>query len=129
MTNAASTPQDCVSSFIAAMLARDMVAALSLLTDDVVFFYSNGTSLWGKAAFEATMTANWKVISDYKYSTMDSIWLAQSEDSATVIYTFAWSGRVGGNEVKGDGRGTRVVQRGPKGWQICHEHISVGTWK
>ncbi len=127
MNNA--TPQDCVSSFIAAMLARDMAAALSLLTDDVVFFYSNGTALWGKKAFEATMTANWKVISDYKYSTIDSVWLAQSADMATVIYAFAWSGQVGGNAVKGDGRGTRVFQHGPEGWQICHEHISVGTWK
>lgn len=129
MNNAASSPQECMSSFIEAMIARDMDAALSLLTEDVVLFYNNGSALWGKEAFAATMTASWKVVSDYKYSTIDTVWLAQSEDIAAVIYIFSWSGLAGGNEVKGGGRGTRVFRRGPHGWQIAHEHLSVGTRK
>jgi ketosteroid isomerase-like protein len=111
------------------MVSRDMDAALALLTDDVAFFYSNGSALWGKADFAATMTANWKLVSNYKYTTLDAIWLVQSDSAASVIYTFSWSGEVGGNNVSGGGRGTRVLRREPAGWRIAHEHLSTGTWK
>src|SRR6201999_4318014 len=111
MTMAANSPQECVTAFTAALVARDMDAALALLTDDVALFYSNGSALWGKDAFVATMTASWKMVSDYKYTTIDAVWLAQSDSVASVVYTFAWSGVAGGNEVKGGGRGTRVFRR------------------
>ena len=45
----AATPQACLTAFVDAMIRRDMPAALALLTDDVVFFYSNGSAIWGKA--------------------------------------------------------------------------------
>lgn len=68
-----------MTAFVNSMIRRDLDAALSLLTDDVAFFYSNGSALWGKEAFAATMTANWKLIDRYNYTTLDAIWLAQSE--------------------------------------------------
>jgi ketosteroid isomerase-like protein len=125
----ANTPQECMTSFIGAMLRRDMGAAIGLLADDAVLFYSNGAALCGKKAFESVMAANWKQVSDYKYSTLDSIWLAQSETVASVIYTFSWSGNAGGKEVNGSGRGTRVFRREGLGWLIVHEHLSNGAWK
>ena len=125
----ANSPQECVTVFVAAMVARNMDAALALLTDDVALFYSNGAALWGKDAFASTMTASWKLVSDYKYSTVESVWTAQSDTMAAVIYRFAWSGVVGGNEVKGAGCGTRVLRREPEGWRIAHEHLSNGSWK
>ena len=125
-----------MDSFIASLIRRDMPAALDLLTDDVALFYSNGTALWGKEQFEAAMTASWKLIDQYKYATVDSIWSAESESVAAVIYTFAWSGVAGGKEVNGGGRGTRVFRKDRgKGilaasrWRISHEHLSVGQWK
>jgi ketosteroid isomerase-like protein len=129
MTKGNPSPQACMTAFVAAMVARDMEAALALLTDDVALFYSNGGALWGKDAFVAAMTASWKLVSDYKYTTVESIWVAQSDSAASVIYTFAWSGLAGGNEVKGGGRGTRVFRRAPDGWRIAHEHLSAGAWK
>ena len=126
---AGGTPQACMAAFIAAMVARDMDAALALLTDDVALFYSNGAALWGKDAFVATMTASWKLVSDYTYTTLDAVWLAQSDTVASVVYSFAWSGVAGGNEVKGGGRGTRVFRRDNGSWRIAHEHLSTGAWK
>ncbi|HEX4302771.1 MAG TPA: DUF4440 domain-containing protein [Rhizomicrobium sp.] len=123
----ATTPQACMTEFVAAMIARDMPTALSLMTDDVVFFYSNGTVLRGKDAFAATMTANWKLVSDYKYATVEANWLAQSDTAAAVIYSFSWSGVAGGNPVSGGGRGTRIFRR-EQGWRIAHEHLSNGQW-
>jgi ketosteroid isomerase-like protein len=123
------SPQTCMDSFVASLIRRDIDTALSLLTDDVVFFYSNGTALEGKEAFAATMTANWERIEEYRYTTDKSIWLADSETVAAVIYTFSWSGVSDGKPVSGSGRGTRLFRREPIGWRIAHEHLSSGQWK
>jgi ketosteroid isomerase-like protein len=126
---AATSAEACAAEFTAALIRRDMHSALALLTDDVVFFYSNGSAIIGKDAFASLMTANWKLVSDYEYSTVDSSWIAQSERAASVIYSFAWSGVAGGNKISGGGRGTRVLSNDGSGWRIAHEHLSAGQWK
>jgi ketosteroid isomerase-like protein len=94
------------------------------------FFYSNGTAILGKDAFAAVMTANWKMVENYKYATLDSTWITQSDTAAAVIYSFAWSGLARGAEVTGGGRGTRVFSKAPgAGWRIAHEHLSTGQWR
>jgi ketosteroid isomerase-like protein len=124
----AASPKACMAAFIDALLRRDIDAALALMTDDVVIFYSNGTAIWGKDAFAANMTANWKLISDYKYSTLDSIWLEEADTAAVVIYNFAWSGVAGGNAVGASGRGTRAFRKDRGGWRLAHEHLTTGEW-
>jgi ketosteroid isomerase-like protein len=111
------------------MIGRNMDTALSLLTDDVVFFYSNGSVITGKDAFASLMKANWAIVTGYDYSTLDSLWITQSETAACVIYSFAWTGMAGGNPVSGSGRGTRVLSNDGSGWRIAHEHLSTGRWK
>lgn len=125
----AATPLDCMTAFTESLIRRDIDAALGLLSDDVAFFYSNGTALWGKDAFARVMTANWKLVGDYKYATIESIWLADADAAAAVIYTFSWSGVAGGNAVSGGGRGTRLFRKERAGWRIAHEHLSAGDWK
>ena len=102
---------------------------MSLLTDDVLFFYSNGSAIVGKEAFAAAITANWKRIDRYSYTTHDPIRLAQSDTAAAVIYTFSWSGVSEGTEVSGGGGGIRLFHREPHGWRIAHKPLSAGQWK
>lgn len=123
------TPQDCGAEFTAALIRRDMDAALARLADDVVFFYSNGSTIVGKDAFAAAMTASWKLVENYRYETLAPTWIAQSDDAAALVYGFAWSGTARGADVSGSGRGTRVFLRAPgDGWLIAHEHLSNGGW-
>src|ERR1700761_4318971 len=124
----APSPKACMAALIDALVRRDIDAALALLTDDITFFYSNGTALWGKDAFANTMTANWKLVSDYKYSTLDSIWLAEADTAAAVIYNFSWTGVAGGNTVGATGRGTRLFRKERDGWRLAHEHLTTGEW-
>lgn len=125
----ADRPQACTTDFTAALIRRDIDAALALLTDEVVFFYSNGTAIRGKDAFAAFMTASWKVVENYKYETLDATWVTQSDAAATVIYSFAWTGKVRNAEVGGGGRGTRAFVKAPgSGWLIAHEHLSTVQW-
>ena len=122
----AISPQACSADFTAALIRRDMDAALALLADDVVFYFSNGSELLGKDAFAATMAANWKLVEDYQYSTLGPVWIAQSDAAAAVVYGFAWSGVARGQSVSGGGRGTRVFRKSPAGWLVAHEHVSLG---
>lgn len=123
----ANTPEACVEDFTAALIARDMPSALALLTDDVVFFYSNGSTITGKAAFNALMTASWAMVEDYKYASANTTWIAESDTCAAVVYSFAWSGQARGNAVNGAGRATRVLRNDDgAGWLIAHEHLSSG---
>lgn len=131
----ATTPQACMIALVAALIRRDINAVLPLLTDDVVFYYSNGTMLWGKTAFTAAMTSSWARIERYTYETRDPVWLAQSDTVAAVIYGFAWTGVVDGKEASGSGRATRVFRR-DRGrwslrtrWRLVHEHLSAGPWQ
>ncbi|WP_456665179.1 YybH family protein [Bradyrhizobium sp. USDA 3240] len=115
-----------MADFTASLIERDIHSALTFLTDDVVLFYSNGTAICGRDAFASTMQANWKLVDDYSYATLESIWITQSDTSAAVIYSFAWTGRVRGENIGGDGRGTRVFRKEQSGWLIAHEHLSTG---
>ena len=125
----AISAKECATEFTAALVRRDMDAALKLLTDDVVFFYSNGSVIRGKDAFAAVMTASWQIVTDYKYTTVDSTWAVETETAASVIYAFEWSGKAGDNPVSGGGRGTRVLTKAEDGgWLIAHEHLSNGKW-
>lgn len=125
----AETPQACTAGFTAALIGRDIDSALAYLADGVVFFYSNGSVIRGKDAFAALMTANWKVVENYRYATPASTWISETDTAAAVIYSFEWSGTAGGGAVSGAGRGTRVLSNTPDaGWLISHEHLSNGQW-
>ncbi len=122
----ARSPQACTADFAAALIDRDMQTALALLTDDVVFFYSNGSAIVGKDAFSALMTTSWKMLEDYAYSIADPVWVAQSDAVASVVYSFTWTGKVRDQAVGGKGRATRVLKNDGSGWRIAHEHLSAG---
>lgn len=126
----ANSPQACAADFTAALLARDIDAALALLTDQVVLFFSNGTTIVGKDAFAATMKQAWGVLENYKYESDGLDWLTQTDTAAAVIYRFAFTATARGQDVSGAGRGTRVFAKQPDGrWLMTHEHISTGRWK
>jgi ketosteroid isomerase-like protein len=128
----AASPQECMKAFTAALIRRDIAGALSLVANDAIFFYSNGTTLRGKEAFAATMTANWQRISDYKYETRDPAWILETNNAAAVVYAFSWSAKVGDNAASGSGRATRIFRRERvglfrSGWLLTHEHLSQGS--
>jgi ketosteroid isomerase-like protein len=123
----AQSPQECTAEFTAALIRQEIDTSLGLIAEDVVFFYSNGAFIRGKEAFASMMTSNWKLVSNYEYSSSASTWIVQSETVAAVIYSFSWSGEVRGEGVSGAGRGTRILHCDPdRGWLIVHEHLSSG---
>ena len=125
---ASATPRDCLAAFEGALQRADLGAALAVLSDDVVFFYSNGSAHWGKEAIRAAIQANWDSLSVDNYATRDHIWV-EGEGAAACLYSFSWTAQMDGKEVGGRGRGTTVFRRDAAGWRIVSEHLSNGRWK
>jgi ketosteroid isomerase-like protein len=124
-----ATARDCLNAFEAALGRMDMDGVLALLTDDVVFFYSNGSAHWGREAIRDAIQENWDKLDRDNYATRDHVWLAESDGAAVCAYSFAWSAIMDGREVGGRGRGTIILRREPQGWRIASEHLSQGRWK
>ncbi|MEJ1969288.1 MAG: DUF4440 domain-containing protein [Rhizomicrobium sp.] len=122
------SPQACLGAFEGALQKGDLDAALAVLADDVVFFYSNGAAHWGKAAIRAAIQANWDSLDGDNYATRDHIWV-EGDAAAACLYSFSWTANMDGKDVGGKGRGTTVFRREPAGWRIASEHLSNGRWR
>ncbi len=121
--------KECLAAFEAALGKRDLDVAMTLLSDDVVFFYSNGTAHFGRDAIRVAIQANFASIKDDNYRTHDHIWLAQSDTAAACVYSFSWMGTMDGKPVSGRGRGTSILRCEADGWRIVNEHFNQGRWK
>jgi ketosteroid isomerase-like protein len=123
------TAAACLAAFEAALARADLDGAMALLSDDVLFFYSNGSAHFGKVAVRAAVKSNFDSIKDDTYAAHDHVWLALSDTAAACTFRFAWTGTLDGKPVEGRGRGTTVLRREAGGWRIVHEHLSQGRWK
>ncbi len=121
----APSAKACMTGFTDALLRRDLGAALSLLSDEAMLFYSNGTVL-RKADFATVMPAAWATVENYRYATSNLTWLIETEAACAAVYGFEWSGTVRDQQVGGSGRATRVFTKAEAGWFLSHEHLSAG---
>ena len=111
------------------MNAKDLDGTLELIADDAVYFWSNGSSMFGKAAIAEGLKRNFDVIQKDTYETLDVTWIVNSDDLAACVYQFRWTGEIEGKAVAGGGRGSSVLRRVHGQWRTVHEHLSAGAWK
>jgi uncharacterized protein (TIGR02246 family) len=111
------------------MNAKDLAATMELIAEDAVYFWSNGSAMFGKPAIAEAMRANFDGIADDTYDVADVTWLAETDDVAACVFSFHWTGRVDGKDVSGRGRGATVLKRVAGEWRIVHEHLSQGQWR
>ena len=123
------TPAETKREMVRRMNAKDVAATMEMIADDAVYFWSNGSAMFGKAAIAEAMQANFDGIADDTYDVADVTWLAESEDIAACVFSFHWTGKVDGKEVSGRGRGATVLRRINGAWRIVHENLSQGRWK
>jgi ketosteroid isomerase-like protein len=99
---------------------------LSLIDDNAVYWFSDGTSHVGKDAVKRAIRRNFEAIKNETYRISEIVWVAQSSDVAACIFRFDWSGLIGGAAASGSGRGTSVLARRGDSWVVVHEHLSKG---
>jgi len=126
---AALTPAETKREMVRRMNAKDLAATMELIADDAVYFWSNGSAMFGKAAIAEAMRANFDSIADDTYDVAAVTWLAQTDDVAACVFSFHWTGMVDGKDVSGRGRGATVLKHIGGQWRIVHENLSQGRWK
>lgn len=123
------TPEEYNQELYRRMNAKDLDGTLELIADDAVYFWSNGSSMFGKAAIAEGLKRNFDVIQNDTYETLDVTWIVKSDDLAACVYQFRWTGEIEGKAVAGGGRGSSVLRRVHGQWRTVHEHLSAGAWK
>ena len=94
-----------------------------LISPDAAFWFSSGT-FRGAQQIQTAFEKTWAMIQNEVYWLTDLEWIAESDDSATCIYTYHWKGLIGESERDGSGRGTSVLRKEGSNWKIIHEHLS-----
>ena len=123
------TPAEYKRELVARMNAKDLDGTLALIADDAVYFWSNGSAMFGKAAIAQAMAANFGGIANDTYETLDVTWLVETDEVAACVFAFRWSGELDGQPVSGRGRGASVLRRIDGEWRTVHENLSQGVWK
>jgi ketosteroid isomerase-like protein len=111
------------------MNAKDLDGAMALIADEAVYFWSNGSAMFGKAAIAEAMAANFAGTANDTYETLDVIWLVETDEVAACVFAFRWSGVIDGQPASGRGRGASVLRRIDGQWRTVHENLSQGAWK
>jgi hypothetical protein len=119
---AASTPEQALACYEAALAARNLEAIERLIDNEACFLFSEGTYFGRKAIGEA-IAHTFATIKDETYRISDAHWIYRSPSAALCTYQFFWSGMIGDQFCSGEGRGTSLLTLSSCGWQIKHEHL------
>lgn len=117
------TPQAFLRHYEERLSTRNFHAVAPLISEDAVFWFTDGTHQ-GLKAIEAAFQETWHNIEEERYWLEDVVWLTTDDKSASCIYSFHWQGLWRGEPASGSGRGTTVSRKSGSDWKIVHEHLS-----
>src|SRR5579863_383152 len=106
--------------------AGSLDRTLSMIADDALYWFSNGTSHDGKSQIAAAFKFNADANKDDTYNTGPLRWIVKTPSCAVCTYAFHWTGKVNGQSAEGSGRGTSVLEKRGDNWMVVHEHLSKG---
>ena len=121
------SPNEFLEQYEAATGAQDLEGTLSLIAEDAIYLFSNGTSHVGKPAIRQALASNFASIKDEIYRLNNVRWVASSDSVAVCVYEFNWSGVIDGRPASGHGRGTSAIRKVDGDWFVSHEHLSSGA--
>lgn len=117
------TADDFLRAYEKALASQQWALVDPLVHEDACVTFSDGTVHIGKAAVRKAYSANFAAIEDERYRISNVHWVRRGEDVSVYVFDFAWSGRIGGRDAKGAGRGTAALVRRGSGWQLLAEHL------
>ena len=103
-------PAETKREMVRRMLAKGLPATMELIADDAVYFWSNGSAMFGKSAIEAAMKANFDSLVGDTYDVRDITWIAENDDVAACVFRFRCTAVVDGQP----GRRQRSRRLGPQ---------------
>jgi len=117
------TLDDWVTLYEQALASQEWASVDPLVHDRVCATFSDGRRFVGRDAVRGAFERNFALIQDEEYRVSDVEWLVRSEDHAAYVFTFHWSGLIGGEPASGSGRGTTVLVREGERWLKIAEHL------
>ncbi len=94
-----------------------------LIHREATYRFTDGDFV-GVEAIQKAFENTWDSIKEETYSLSDLKIVSIDLNSASITYTFNWSGIVDGVKKSGSGRGTNVIIRNGDELQFIHEHLS-----
>jgi ketosteroid isomerase-like protein len=122
------TPDEFMREYEIAANSHDLQATLSLVDEEAVYLFSDGSVHVGKGAIEQALRRNFDLIKDEEYAIDNLTWILNTTNAAACVYDYSWSGIVNGKPASGSGRGTNILVRSGDNWLIVHEHLSRGKF-
>ena len=117
------TPDNFIPQYEQALASQQWSQVAPLIHEDACVTFSTGAVHRGKAAVQQAYEGNFSAIEGEHYQMHNVHWVKQTSDVAVYLFDFTWSGRIGGREAAGSGRGTAVIIRDGDAWQLIAEHL------
>ena len=117
------TAEEFVRAYEQALASQRWALVEPLVHEHACVTFSDGAVHLGKAAVRKAYEANFAAIESEVFRISNVHWVRRGDDVAVYLFDFAWSGRIGGRDAKGAGRGTSVLVRHGSAWQLLAEHL------
>jgi len=104
------SPAEYKRELVRRMNAKDLEGTLELSADVAVYFWSNGSAMFGKTAIAQALQQNFETTRTDTYETREVTWLVATNDTAVCIFRFQWRGEIDGKAAAGRGRGASVLK-------------------
>jgi len=119
------TVEDFLQAYGQALASREWARVAPLVHENACVTFSSGAVHLGKTAVRKAFEANFAAIEDEDYRISNVHWVRRGEPVSVCVFDFAWTGRIGGRDASGAGRGTSVLVRHGPGWQLLAEHLGA----
>ncbi len=94
-----------------------------LIHSEAIYRFTDGDFV-GIEAIQKAFERTWTSIENETYSLSDLRVVSTDQNTASITYTFSWSGVVDGVQKSESGRGTNIIVRVGEKLQFIHEHLS-----
>lgn len=115
--------RDTLETYRLRINAHDFAQLTTLIAEDAVFWFSDGTHV-GLEAVRQAFERTWATLADETYWLEDIEWITEGDTVAVALYRFHWQATQDGRPASGTGRGTSVLALRDGRWLIVHEHLS-----
>lgn len=116
--------RDFLKRYEVATNTHDFANVAPLIHADAQYRFTDG-DFAGIEAIQKAFEDTWARIQNETYLISDLKVVNADARSASVSYTFHWSGMVDGQSKSSAGRGTNVLVKGDAGLQCVYEHLSL----
>ncbi|PIE14520.1 MAG: hypothetical protein CSA70_01855 [Rhodobacterales bacterium] len=112
-----------VKEYEHALGTQDWNSVASLISEDAMVIFSNGSLHAGKEAIRTAYQHNFNTIKGEEYRIENVHWLAETADAAAYSFEFHWTGVIDGRQASGSGRGTAVLVCKDDRWLLVGEQL------